>query len=156
MKAWNEMDIKEQKEVFAQFLASEIAKSLESGLEFKPNNRAYNGNVGNAYNGLNSLILDAKQHENGYESNVWVGLDDALKLGANPKEVEHIKNNTKEPNNNEMNMEQFNKMLEMAQNNPQMLAMLQQTLNKGAEQQKHDNYFANDEATPTQSKGGGR
>ncbi|WQV88198.1 DUF1738 domain-containing protein [Helicobacter pylori] len=89
MKAWNEMDIKEQKEVFARFLASEIAKSLESGLEFKPNNRAYNGNASNAYNGLNSLILDAKQHENGYESNVWVGLDDALKLGANPKEVEH-------------------------------------------------------------------
>lgn len=50
-------------------------------------------------NGLNSLILDAKQHENGYESNVWVGLDDALKLGANPKEVEHIKNNTKSKNN---------------------------------------------------------
>ncbi len=99
MKAWNEMDIKEQKEVFARFLASEIAKSLESGLEFKPNNRAYNGNAGNAYNGLNSLILDAKQHENGYESNVWVGLDDALKLGANPKEVEHIKNNTKSKNN---------------------------------------------------------
>ncbi|KAA6506667.1 DUF1738 domain-containing protein [Helicobacter pylori] len=354
MKAWNEMDIKEQKEIFAQFLASEIAQSLDAGLEFKANNRAYNGNVGNAYNGLNALILDAKQHENGYESNVWVGLDDALKLGANPKEVEFIKNNTKsknnkegiydkasiayirdyemryikardkegnliplkdkegnarrnakgeiiyenekvpqrdklgnikymqdgvtpfyefkkekidieptleiknlynvnifqtldktklkeldpktlrtqyishtfsmdnqnlviydlskhlneeeykkvldyveqygathsekskqynisqsyqqepkveiapstennvkennakEPNNNEMNMEQFNKMLEMAQNNPQMLAMLQQTLNKGAEQQKHDNYFANDEATPTQSKGGGR
>ncbi len=99
MKAWNEMDIKEQKEVFARFLASEIAKSLESGLEFKPNNRAYNGNAGNAYNGLNSLILDAKQHENGYESNVWVGLDDALKLGANPKEVEHIKNNTNSKNN---------------------------------------------------------
>ncbi len=350
MKAWNEMDIKEQKEVFARFLASEIAKSLESGLEFKPNNRAYNGNAGNAYNGLNSLILDAKQHENGYESNVWVGLDDALKLGANPKEVEHIKNNTKsknnpngfydkasiayirdyemhyvkardeqgnliplkdkegnlkhysngeviyenekvpqrdkegnikymqdgktpfyefkkekidieptleiknlynvnvfqtldktklkeldpktlrtqyisntfsmnnqnlviydlskhlnekqynkvldyvnqygathhekrkqhkiyqepqqqiapntdnnakenntkEPNNNEMNMAEFSKMLEMAQNNPQMLAMLQQTLNKGAEQQKHDHYFANDEVAPTQSKGRGR
>ncbi|MFP6011200.1 ArdC family protein, partial [Helicobacter pylori] len=99
MKAWNEMDIKEQKEVFARFLASEIAQSLDAGLEFKANNRAYNGNVGNAYNGLNSLILDAKQHENGYESNVWVGLDDALKLGANPKEVEHIKNNTKSKNN---------------------------------------------------------
>ncbi|MFA4717250.1 DUF1738 domain-containing protein [Helicobacter pylori] len=326
MKAWNEMDIKEQKEVFARFLASEIAKSLESGLEFKPNNRAYNGNAGNAYNGLNSLILDAKQHENGYESNVWVGLDDALKLGANPKEVEHIKNNTKsknnpngfydkasiayirdyemryvkardeqgnliplkdkegnikymqdgktpfyefkkekidieptleiknlynvnvfqtldktklkeldpktlrtqyvsktfsmdnqnlviydlskhlnekqynkvldyvnqygathhekrkqhkiyqepqqqiapntdnnakenntkEPNNNEMNMAEFSKMLEMAQNNPQMLAMLQQTLNKEAEQQKYDHYFANDEVVLTQSKGRGR
>ncbi len=350
MKAWNEMDIKEQKEVFARFLASEIAKSLEFGLEFKPNNRAYNGNVGNAYNGLNALILDAKQHENGYESNVWVGLDDALKLGANPKEVEFIKNNTKsknnkegiydkasiayirdyemryvkardeqgnliplkdkegnlkhyssgeviyenekvpqrdkegnikymqdgktpfyefkkekidieptleiknlynvnvfqtldktklkeldpktlrtqyisntfsmnnqnlviydlskhlnekqynkvldyvnqygathhekrkqhkiyqepqqqiapntdnnakenntkEPNNNEMNMAEFSKMLEMAQNNPQMLAMLQQTLNKGAEQQKHDYYFANDEVVLTQSKGRGR
>ncbi len=99
MKAWNEMDVKEQKELFVKFLASEIAKSLESGLEFKPNNRAYNGNAGNAYNGLNALILDAKQHENGYESNVWVGLDDALKLGANPKEVEHIKNNTKSKNN---------------------------------------------------------
>ncbi|RKV18249.1 ArdC family protein [Helicobacter pylori] len=326
MKAWNEMDIKEQKEVFARFLASEIAKSLESGLEFKPNNRAYNGNAGNAYNGLNSLILDAKQHENSYESNVWVGLDDALKLGANPKEVEHIKNNTKsknnpngfydkasiayirdyemryvkardeqgnliplkdkegnikymqdgktpfyefkkekidieptleiknlynvnvfqtldktklkeldpktlrtqyisntfsmnnqnlviydlskhlnekqynkvldyvnqygathhekrkqhkiyqepqqqiapntdnnakenntkEPNNNEMNMAEFSKMLEMAQNNPQMLVMLQQTLNKGAEQQKYDHYFANDEVVLTQSKGRGR
>ncbi|WRG46430.1 DUF1738 domain-containing protein [Helicobacter pylori] len=350
MKAWNEMDIKEQKEVFARFLASEIAKSLESGLEFKPNNRAYNGNAGNAYNGLNSLILDAKQHENGYESNVWVGLDDALKLGANPKEVEHIKNNTKsknnpngfydkasiayirdyemryvkardeqgnliplkdkegnlkhysngeviyenekvpqrdkegnikymqdgktpfyefkkekidieptleikklynvnvlqtldktklkeldpktlrtqyisntfsmnnqnlviydlskhlnekqynkvldyvnqygatyhekrkqhkiyqgpqqqiapntdnnakenntkEPNNNEMNMAEFSKMLEVAQNNPQMLAMLQQTLNKGAEQQKYDHYFANDEVVLTQSKGRGK
>ncbi|EJB21485.1 hypothetical protein HPCPY6261_0333 [Helicobacter pylori CPY6261] len=95
MKTWNEMDIKEQKELFVKFLASEIAQSLDAGLEFKANNRAYNGNAGNAYNGLNSLILDAKQHENGYESNVWVGLDDALKLGANPKEVEHIKNNTK-------------------------------------------------------------
>ncbi|GAA9745944.1 hypothetical protein VN0142_14950 [Helicobacter pylori] len=331
MKTWNEMDIKEQKELFVKFLASEIAQSLDAGLEFKANNRAYNGNVGNAYNGLNALILDAKQHENGYESNVWVGLDDALKLGANPKEVEHIKNNTKsknnpngfydkasiayirdyemryvkardeqgnliplkdkegnikymqdgktpfyefkkekidiEPtleiknlynvnvfqtldktklkeldtktlrtqyvsktfsmnnqnlviydlskhlnekeykkvldyveqygathsekrkqyhisqsyqqenkientpntennvkenntkennNNSEMNMEQFNKMLEMAQNNPQMLAMLQQTLNKGAEQQKYDHYFANDEVVLTQSKGRGR
>ncbi|AFI04899.1 ArdC family protein [Helicobacter cetorum] len=351
MKAWNEMDIKEQKDIFSKFLANEIAKSLESGLEFKANNRAYNGSVGNAYNGLNSLILDAKQHENGYESNVWVGLDDALKLGANPKEVEHIKNNTKaknnpngfydkasiayirdyemryvkardekgnliplkdkegnlkhysngeviyenekvpqrdkegnikymqdgktpfyefkkekvaieptleiknlynvnvfqtldktklkeldpktlrtqyishtfsrdnqnlviydlskhlnenqynkvldyvnqygathheekkrhkvfqqeptqenapntenhvkennakEPNNNEMNMAEFSKMLETIQNNPQMLAMLQQTLNKGAEQQKHDHYFANEEVAPTQSKGRGR
>ncbi|GAA8087351.1 hypothetical protein Kazakh3173_15010 [Helicobacter pylori] len=331
MKTWNEMDIKEQKELFVKFLASEIAQSLDAGLEFKANNRAYNGNVGNAYNGLNALILDAKQHENGYESNVWVGLDDALKLGANPKEVEFIKNNTKsknnkegiydkasiayirdyemryvkardeqgnliplkdkegnikymqdgktpfyefkkekidiEPtleiknlynvnifqtldktklkeldpktlrtqyvsktfsmdnqnlviydlskhlnesqykkvldyveqygathsekrkqyhisqsyqqenkientpntennvkenntkennNNSEMNMEQFNKMLEMAQSNPQMLAMLQQTLNKGAEQQKYDHYFANDEVAVTQSKGRGR
>ncbi len=351
MKTWNEMDVKEQKELFVKFLASEIAQSLDAGLEFKANNRAYNGNVGNAYNGLNALILDAKQHENGYESNVWVGLDDALKLGANPKEVEFIKNNTKsknnkegiydkvsiayirdyemryvkardeqgnfipvldkegnarcnangeiiyenekvpqrdklgnikymqdgktpfyefkkekidieptleiknlynvnifqtldktklkeldtktlrtqyvsktfsmdnqnlviydlskhlnekqynkvldyvnqygathhekrkqhkiyqEPqqqiapnadnnvkenntkennNNSEMNMEQFNKMLEMAQSNSQMLAMLQQTLNRGAEQQKHDCYFANDEVAPTQSKGRGR
>ncbi|RVZ50843.1 ArdC family protein [Helicobacter pylori] len=351
MKTWNEMNIKEQKELFVKFLASEIAQSLDAGLEFKANNRAYNGNVGNAYNGLNALILDAKQHENGYESNVWVGLDDALKLGANPKEVEFIKNNTKsknnkegiydkasiayirdyemryvkardkegnfipvldkegnarrnakgeviyenekvpqrdregnikymqdgktpfyefkkekidiepileiknlynvnifqtldktklkeldnktlrtqyvsktfsmdnqnlviyvlskhlnekeykkvldyveqygathsekrkqhkiyqEPqqqiapntdnnakenntkennNNSEMNMEQFNKILEMAQSNPQMLAMLQQTLNKGAEQQKHDYHFANDEVAPTQSKGRGR
>lgn len=306
MKAWNEMDIKEQKELFVKFLASEIAKSLESGLEFKPNNRAYNGNAGNAYNGLNSLILDAKQHENGYESNVWVGLDDALKLGANPKEVEHIKNNTKSKNNpngfydrasiayirdyevryvkardeqgnliplkdKEGNLKHYSngeviyenekvpqrdklgnikymqdgktpfyefkkekidieptleiknlynvnvfqtldktklkeldpktlrtqyvsktfsmdnqnlvihdlskhlnesqykkvldyveqygathKMLEMAQSNPQMLAMLKQTLNKGAEQQKHDYYFANDEVAPTQSKGRGR
>ncbi len=65
-------------------------------------------------------------------------------------------NNTKEPNNNEMNMAEFSKMLEMAQNNPQMLAMLQQTLNKGAEQQKHDHYFANDEVVLTQSKGRGR
>ncbi len=66
-------------------------------------------------------------------------------------------NNTKENNNNsEMNMEQFNKMLEMAQSNPQMLAMLQQTLNKGAEQQKYDHYFANDEVVLTQSKGRGR
>ncbi len=66
-------------------------------------------------------------------------------------------NNTKENNNNsEMNMEQFNKILEMAQSNPQMLAMLQQTLNKGAEQQKHDYYFANDEVAPTQSKGRSR
>ncbi len=326
MKTWNEMDIKEQKELFVKFLASEIAQSLDAGLEFKANNRAYNGNAGNAYNGLNSLILDAKQHENGYESNVWVGLDDALKLGANPKEVEYIKNNTKsknnpngfydkasiayirdyemryvkardeqgnliplkdkegnlkhmqdgktpfyefkkekidieptleiknlynvnifqtldktklkeldpktlrtqyisntfsmnnqnlviydlskhlnekqynkvldyvnqygathhekrkqhkiyqepqqqiapntdnnakenntkEPNNNEMNMAEFSKMLEMAQSNSQMLAMLQQTLNKGAEQQKHDHYFANDEVAVTQSKGRGR
>ncbi len=331
MKTWNEMDIKEQKELFIKFLASEIEQSLDAGLEFKANNRAYNGNVGNAYNGLNALILDAKQHENGYESNVWVGLDDALKLGANPKEVEFIKNNTKSKNNkegiydkasiayirdyemhyvkardeqgnliplkdkegnikymqdgktpfyefkkekidiestldiknlynvnafqtldktklkeldtktlrtqyvsktfsmdnqnlviydlskhlnekqynkvldyvnqygathhekrkqyhisqsyqqeneientpntennvkenntkennnnSEMNMEQFNKMLEMAQNNPQMLAMLQQTLNKGAEQQKYDHYFANDEVVLTQSKGRGR
>ncbi len=70
MKAWNEMDIKEQKELFVKFLASEIAQSLDAGLEFKANNRAYNGNVGNAYNGLNAFILDAKQHENGYESNL--------------------------------------------------------------------------------------
>ncbi|PUD75051.1 hypothetical protein C2R50_07065 [Helicobacter pylori] len=65
-------------------------------------------------------------------------------------------NNTKEPNNNEMNMAEFSKMLEMAQNNPQMLAMLQQTLNKGADQQKYDHYFANDEVVLTQSKGRGR
>ncbi|MCQ2953595.1 hypothetical protein JT074_05035 [Helicobacter pylori] len=70
MKTWNEMDIKEQKELFVKFLASEIAQSLDAGLEFKANNRAYNGNVGNAYNGLNALILDAKQHENDYEIDI--------------------------------------------------------------------------------------
>lgn len=58
MKTWNEMDIKEQKELFVKFLASEIAQSLDAGLEFKANNRAYNGNVGNAY-GL-SLIEKTK------------------------------------------------------------------------------------------------
>ncbi|GAB0054191.1 hypothetical protein YGH035_00090 [Helicobacter pylori] len=46
MKTWNEMDIKEQKELFVKFLASEIAQSLDAGLEFKANNRAYNGNTG--------------------------------------------------------------------------------------------------------------
>ncbi|GAA9584851.1 hypothetical protein UBN74_08130 [Helicobacter pylori] len=40
MKTWNEMDIKEQKELFVKFLASEIAQSLDAGLEFKANNRA--------------------------------------------------------------------------------------------------------------------
>ncbi|GAA7384444.1 hypothetical protein MM0345_07120 [Helicobacter pylori] len=80
------------------------------------------------------------------------------KIENTPNTENNVKeNNTKENNNNsEMNMEQFNKMLEMAQSNPQMLAMLQQTLNKGAEQQKHDYYFANDEVAPTQSKGRGR
>ncbi|EJB21484.1 hypothetical protein HPCPY6261_0332 [Helicobacter pylori CPY6261] len=79
-------------------------------------------------------------------------IENTLNTENNVKE-----NNTKENNNNsEMNIEQFNKMLEMDQSNPQMLAMLQQTLNKGAEQQKHDYYFANDEVAPTQSKGRGR
>ncbi len=80
------------------------------------------------------------------------------KIENTPNTENNVKeNNTKENNNNsEMNMEQFNKMLEMAQSNPQMLAMLQQTLNEGAEQQKHDYHFANDEVAPTQSKGRGR
>ncbi|MGL2400674.1 hypothetical protein ACOWM2_07135, partial [Helicobacter pylori] len=80
------------------------------------------------------------------------------KIENTPNTENNVKeNNAKENNNNsEMNMEQFNKMLEMAQSNPQMLAMLQQTLNKGAEQQKHDHYFANDEVAVTQSKGRGR
>lgn len=78
-------------------------------------------------------------------------IENTLNTENNVKE-----NNTKEPNNNEMNMAEFSKMLEMAQSNPQMLAMLQQTLNKGAEQQKHDHYFANDEVVLTQSKGRGR
>ncbi|GAA7759455.1 hypothetical protein JP0169_04920 [Helicobacter pylori] len=68
----------------------------------------------------------------------------------------NTENNVKENNNSQMNMAEFSKMLEMAQSNPQMLAMLQQTLNKGAEQQKHDHYFANDEVAVTQSKGRGR
>ncbi len=37
MKTWNEMDVKEQKELFVKFLASEIAQSLDAGLEFKAN-----------------------------------------------------------------------------------------------------------------------
>lgn len=80
------------------------------------------------------------------------------KIENTPNTENDVKeNNTRENNNNsEMNMEQFNKMLEMAQSNPQMLSMLQQTLNKGAEQQKHDHYFANDEVAVTQSKGRGR
>ncbi|GAA8168265.1 hypothetical protein NP0156_02230 [Helicobacter pylori] len=78
-------------------------------------------------------------------------IENTLNTENNVKE-----NNTKEPNNNEINMAEFSKMLEMAQSNPQMLAMLQQTLNKGAEQQKHDHYFANDEVVLTQSKGRGR
>ncbi|PDW45516.1 hypothetical protein BB431_07775 [Helicobacter pylori] len=102
-------------------------------------------------------MLFVTHHEKRKQYNISQSYQQEPKVEIAPSTENNVKeNNAKEPNNNEMNMEQFNKMLEMAQNNPQMLAMLQQTLNKGAEQQKHDNYFANDEAAPTQSKGRGR
>ncbi|HIV49339.1 MAG TPA: ArdC family protein [Candidatus Helicobacter avicola] len=58
--------------------------------------RAYNANTGASYSGINSLLLDIKKAEMGYETNQWVNTLQAQMLGASKEEIEAAKSKWQE------------------------------------------------------------
>lgn len=73
--------IKEQK---APFLKNQNAANMQ---------RAYNATTGMPFSGINSLMLDIKKAEMGYENNQWITLQQAKMLGANEQEINMAKEN---------------------------------------------------------------
>lgn len=49
--------------------------------------RAYNASNGNSFEGLNSLLLDLKKAERGYETNQWLTITGAKALGASQEDI---------------------------------------------------------------------
>lgn len=72
---------------FAPFLRHQEAENLS---------RAYNANTGASYSGINSLLLDIKKAEMGYETNQWVNTLQAQMLGATKEEIEAAKSKWQE------------------------------------------------------------
>lgn len=64
---------------FAPFLRDQKAENLQ---------RAYNASTGNAFMGINSLLLDIKKAEFGYQTNQWVTLRQARMLGASEADIQ--------------------------------------------------------------------
>jgi len=58
--------------------------------------RAYNANTGASYSGINSLLLDIKKAEMGYETNQWVNTAQAKMLGATEEEINAAKSKWQE------------------------------------------------------------
>ena len=77
------------KEGKAPFLRSHSAEDMAK-------NRAYNPSNGIPYSGLNSLMLDIEKNRKNAPTNAWVSLRDAKNLGANPAEIEGLKNQWKD------------------------------------------------------------
>ncbi|PAF49434.1 hypothetical protein BKH41_01850 [Helicobacter sp. 12S02232-10] len=101
-KTWTEMNLEEKKATFGNYLIYEIIKSAKEGYapfqqKTETFDRAYNGLNGVPYHGLNSLILDIKQKEGKYQSNVWASLKDAKNLGASKEEIEAVFNDNSIP-----------------------------------------------------------
>lgn len=93
-KEWKDMSLAEQRESIKNQLSFEINKSIREG--YSPllkkqskeqindiSNIAYNGFSGNAYTGLNAILLDTKKAEHNYPSNTWLSAKQALALGVN-------------------------------------------------------------------------
>lgn len=74
-------------ESFAPFLKHQEAKDMQ---------RAYNAMTGASYSGINSLLLDIKKAEMGYETNQWVNALQAQMLGASKEEIEAAKSKWQE------------------------------------------------------------
>lgn len=94
-KKWEEYTIDEKKESYLKLMTKEIAEAIKNNYapfaqEAQNISRAYNGSNGLPYTNLNSLMLDIKQKQYGYEDNVWLSLKDARFLKASDKEIDSI------------------------------------------------------------------
>ncbi|PAF46199.1 hypothetical protein BKH41_09440 [Helicobacter sp. 12S02232-10] len=94
-KSWAEMSLEEKKDTFGNYIVYEVAMAMKGQYapfleKVETFNRAYNGLNGVPYNGLNSLVLDLKQKQGNYQSNVWLSLAEAKQLKVDEKEIDSI------------------------------------------------------------------
>ena len=104
MKKWEEMDLLEKKESYANYVVREIINSISGDYAVFRNEkkaeewqRAYNPTTGISFNNLNSLVLDIKQAQGKYQENAWISLRDAEFLGASRDELKDIFENKNLP-----------------------------------------------------------
>lgn len=101
-KKWEDYTLAEKKESYLKLVLKEIAESIKNDYapftkEAQSLPRAYNGSNGLPYTNLNSLMLDIKKKQHGYEDNIWISLNDARFLKADKEEIKSIFNNKDVP-----------------------------------------------------------
>lgn len=94
-KSWAEMSLEEKKDTFGNYIVYEVTMAMKGQYapfleKVETFDRAYNGLNGVPYNGLNSLVLDLKQKQGNYQSNVWLSLAEAKQLKVDEKEIDSI------------------------------------------------------------------
>lgn len=97
-KKWEDYTLAEKKESYLKLVIKEIAEAIKNDYapftkEAQNLPKAYNGSNGLPYTNLNSLMLDIKKNQHGYEDNVWISLNDARFLKADKEEINAIFNN---------------------------------------------------------------
>lgn len=101
-KKWEDYTLAEKKESYLKLMLKEIAESIKNGYapftqEVQNLSKPYNGSNGLPYTNLNSLMLDIKKKQYGYEDNIWISLNDARFLKASEEEIKSIFNNKEIP-----------------------------------------------------------
>ena len=91
---WKDRPAEEQREMIKANLAYQINRAVTNGTSVlfdrkskedlqKEENIAHSGYSGNAYSGVNALLLDNMRKEGGYKRNVWLNANEAMRMGAN-------------------------------------------------------------------------
>lgn len=91
---WKDRPAEEQREMIKANLAYQINRAVANGTSVlfdrkskedlqKEENIAHSGYSGNAYSGVNALLLDNMRKEGGYKRNVWLNANEAMRMGAN-------------------------------------------------------------------------
>lgn len=100
---WKDRSAEEQREIIKANLAYQINRAVVNGTSVLFNkhskeslqdekNIAYSGFSGNAYSGINALMLDNMRNERGYKHNIWLNANEAMQMGANlEKGLEKLK-----------------------------------------------------------------
>lgn len=91
---WKDRSPAEQRESIKANLAFQLNRAVSNGTSVLFNkhskeslqdekNIAYSGFSGNAYSGINALLLDNMRNERGYKRNIWLNANEAMRMGAN-------------------------------------------------------------------------
>lgn len=100
---WQDRTPQEQREIIKANLAYQINRAVLNGTSVlfskhskeslqDEKNIAYSAFSGNAYSGINALMLDNMRNERGYKHNVWLNANEAMQMGANlGKGLERLK-----------------------------------------------------------------
>lgn len=91
---WTDRSADEQREMIKANLAYQLNRAVINGTSVlferhskeslqDEKNIAYSGFSGNAYSGVNALLLDNMRNERGYKRNVWLNANEAMRMGAN-------------------------------------------------------------------------
>lgn len=91
---WTDRSAGEQREMIKANLAYQLNRAVVNGTSVlferhskeslqDEKNIAHSGFSGNAYSGINALLLDNMKNERGYKRNVWLNANEAMRMGAN-------------------------------------------------------------------------